>query len=231
MARQKGVIKLQGTIAGLSFIQSNAYGPHVRAARGTHKEAKLNKVLQGNADRAKAVTSLGSVVLRQLKVLESGFAAGDLWSRMTGRMFKAKSMQVMDLLESMKGTELNERYSFTKLFTEVPRFGFSVRKKKLITEMELLSHALFSKDEKTNQYLCELTVFFLDGKSGCAKDMMETEWISFEEALPVYEMEFEIPKSAMYFLVVAGVKGGSEGKPVESFATRGYCICGCGKIR
>lgn len=230
MAKQKGIIKLQGTIAGLSFVQSKAYGPHVRAARGTHKEAKLNSVLQNNADRAKAVTSSGSAILKQLKTLETGFASGDLWSRMTARMFKAKSMQVMDLLETFEGMELNERYPFAKLFAALPAIEAVIKKKRLILELEFLSHACFPKGEKVTQYLYEISILFLDGKGGCVKDSMETEWIGFDEELPAYEMAFDLPKSARYFLIAAGVKGRSEGKPVESFATRGYCICGWGKI-
>ena len=31
MARQRGVIKLQGTIAGITFVESKAYDPHPRA--------------------------------------------------------------------------------------------------------------------------------------------------------------------------------------------------------
>lgn len=230
MARQKGVIKLQGTIAGLSFIQSKAYGPHVRAARGTHKEVKVNPVLQGNADHAKMVTPIGSIVLRQLKTVEHGFASGDLWPRMTGRMFKAKSMQVADLFESLRGTELNERYPFAKLFAAIPRFEFSIKKNRLCAEMELLSHARFSKEDKATEYLCELTVLFSDGKISCVKDSMETEWIGFEDDLPVYEMVFDIPKETKYFLLIAGVKGGNERILVERFTARGYFICGSGKV-
>ena len=41
MAREKGIIKLKGTVAGLTFLASG----RVRAARGTYTEAKINDVL------------------------------------------------------------------------------------------------------------------------------------------------------------------------------------------
>lgn len=210
-------------------MDSKAYDYHPRAARGTYKEAKLNQVCQGNADNAKAVSSLGSPILRQMKTIENGFTEGNLWSRMTGRMFRAKSMKVEDLLESLKGVELNDRYAFSKFFAVLPAVEFLKKKNRLLIETALLSKPRFSGGVKASDYLYEMNVLFLDGKGGCVRDVMETEWISFDESLGIYEMEFVIPQGAKYFLLVEGVKGGRNGSGVELFAARGYCIGGWGK--
>lgn len=229
MARQKGIIKLKGTIGGITFVDSIAYDPHPRAARGTYTEAKINDVLQDNADKSGKVGGLGSPILKHLKAIETGFAPGNLWSRMTGRMFKAKSMKVPDLLESLKGIEINERYAYSKLFSVSPKLSFSVKRSRLMVEVEILSHAEFSRGVKASHYLCEVTVFFLDGKRGCLTYRMETEWISTDEDLGVYEMAFIVPKGTKYFLIVEGVKGGRDEREIESFAARGIRIGGWGK--
>jgi hypothetical protein len=229
MARQKGIIKLKGTIAGLTFVDSKAYGAHTRAARGSNKEVMVNEVLQANADNARRVTSAASPVLKQLKAIEGGFSGGDLWPRMTGRMFRTKSMRMEVLLESIKGVELNERYAFTRLFVKVPKVNVGFKKKELTIEVEMHSHAHFSRDVKASEYLYEVTVLFLDGKGGSVKDVMETEWISFDEALDIYVMAFTIPKGMKYFLIVAGVRGGRGGKEIERFGARGYYIVDWGK--
>ena len=127
MARQRGIIKINGAIGGITHVDSAAYGAHSRAARGTHKEAKVNDVLQGNANNSGKVGPLGSPILRQLKAIDKGFAAGNLWPRMTGRMFKAKSMKMPDLLQSLKSIELNERYTYSKLFGAAPKISFSIK--------------------------------------------------------------------------------------------------------
>lgn len=229
MARQKGIIKIKGTIGGITFVDSIAYDPHPRAARGTYKEAKINDVFQGNANNSKKVGALGSPILQQLKAIDKGFVAGNLWPRMTGRMFKAKCMKVQDLLESLKGIEINERYTYSKLFSSPPKLSFSVKKSRLVVEMEFIAHAVFSKGVKASQYLCEVSVLFLHGKGGCVREVMETEWILFKEDLGVFEMDFMIPKGARYFLVVEGVKAGRDGREVESFEARGMRIGGWGK--
>lgn len=224
MARQKGIIKLEGTIAGLTFVNSKKYGQHARSARGTHKEAKVNTVLQGNAENAKRVTSLASPVLRELKALEKGFASGDLWSKMMHRMLRVKDGSTRELFQSIAGIELNERYSFAKSFSSLPIVRYSVKKKSLVIELEFSSHAQFSKATKANAYLCEVAVLFLGKNGNCITHKMETDWISNRESLGVYEMEFEKPKGFSYFLVVAGVKGGIDTTAIESFAAGGYRI-------
>ena len=46
MAKSKSLLNLQGTIAGLTFVKSGAYGDHVRAERGTYKPATINASLK-----------------------------------------------------------------------------------------------------------------------------------------------------------------------------------------
>jgi hypothetical protein len=230
MARSKGLIKLEGTLGGLTFVNSKRYRDHVRTARGTHKEAKVNTVLQANSDNAKEVTFVASPVLKELKAIERGFASGDLWSRMMGAMLKTRSTAVADLLACIQGMELNDGYSFAKVFPSLPVLTFSFQKNVLLLEMQLLSHARFSKDTRADCYFCEMRVLFLDGNGNCVEAVIETDWISFDEALGTYEMEFEKPRGAKYFLVVAGVKGGRDEKLIERFAARGYRISGCGKF-
>lgn len=229
MARPRGIIKLEGTIGGLTFVNSKRYKSHVRTARGTHKEASVNEVLQANSDNAKKVTFVASPILRELKAIERGFASGDLWPRMMGVMLKAKSTSVADLLDCLQDMELNNGYSFAKLFPALPVLGFSFKKNTLLLELELLSHARFSKDIKADGYVCEVRVLFLDGSGNCVGDVIETDWISFDETLGAYEMKFKRPKGAKHFLVVAGVKGGREGKEIERFGARGHRISGWGK--
>ena len=42
MAKADSLITLRGSHGGITFVKSPTYGDHVRAARGTHKKAKVN---------------------------------------------------------------------------------------------------------------------------------------------------------------------------------------------
>jgi hypothetical protein len=231
MARQKkgSLIKLQGTTGELTFVQSVAYDPHTRAARGTHRPAQCNEVLTENYNRTIDVNKTASPVLAQLKIVERGFAERSLWRRMLSCLFKARSVSMPHLLESLSGVELNERYRFSRLFSILPELSISSRKSTLLIELELRSHARFDSDLGATSYCCELVVLFLNGQGGCMKDSMETEWTGFEESLGRYEMKFKKPEDSHYFLAVAVARAAVHEQPIESFGARGARIVGWGK--
>lgn len=41
MAKVRSILKLSGTLSKLTFVDSKAYGPHVRAERGSNTEISL----------------------------------------------------------------------------------------------------------------------------------------------------------------------------------------------
>jgi len=43
--------KIQGTHQGTTFVKSSTYGDHLRAARGTHKPAVVNKAFRQSTAR------------------------------------------------------------------------------------------------------------------------------------------------------------------------------------
>jgi hypothetical protein len=229
MARQRGTNKLQGTVGGLTYVISKKYGQLVRNPRGTHKKAKLNPVLMGNTESIKRVTALGSSMLKDLKTVDRNFVSGRFWSEMMRRMMKAKDNSIHGQFDSIKGMELNERYPFSGYFSSSPVLSFSFNKSKLSLVMEIVVEPDYPEGVNADQYLLEVVVLFLDGRGNCVSERMETEWLSGEESLGVYEMEFVTPKTAKYFLIVHGIKAGKDNKAVESFTARGYKIWGWGK--
>ena len=229
MARNRSLIKLEGTIGATTFVNSKRYKPHARSRRGTYKEARVNAVLHSQSTIAKAITATGSPILKQLKAVESGFASADLWQRMMALMLKTRCTDKAKLLDAVQGLELNERYSFSKFFAAMPSLSFSVKKSKLLVEMKLLSHAEVDSSRTPACYLCEVNILFLHANGKCEMDVIETEWISLEESPGAYDMVFEIPAGAKYFLVVLGVKAGADNTAFERFDARGYRISDWGK--
>ena len=49
MAKANSLITLRGTHDGITFVKSPTYGDHVRAARGTHKKAKVNAAFKAQS--------------------------------------------------------------------------------------------------------------------------------------------------------------------------------------
>lgn len=223
MARsRRSFLRLQGTLGGITFVQSVAYGDHVRQPRGTHKEAPLNSVLQKNADATGLVNKTASPVLKALKRRFGGFAQTSLWTRMTGRLFKAPSLRPEDLLYSLRGMEVNERYPLARVLPAVPAIEERCRKSKLEVSVQTLSYCFFDRALRADSYFYEFIVLWLDGSSGrCESEAVETRWIALGDALPEYELFFEKPRWARQYLLLAGVQAGREQRPAESFTAMG----------
>jgi hypothetical protein len=229
MARQTGTHKIQGTVGGLTYVDSKKYGQLVRNPRGTHKKAKLNDVLTGNTESIKKVTSLASSMLKDLKTVDRNFVNGRFWSEMIRRMMKARDNSIDAQFDSIKGMELNERYPFSRYFSSSPVLSLSNKTSKLLMDMEIISHPDCLDEVGAEEYVLAVVVLFLDGKGNCVSDRAETEWLSGKESLGVYEMEFVKPKTAKCFVVVQGIIAGKDNRAVESFPARGYKIWGWGR--
>ena len=230
MAKNKAsFLQLQGTIGGLTFVQSKTYGYHSRLPRGTHKAAKLNGVLKQNSAATLKVNGAASPLLQEMKACYGSFAQSSLWQRMVGRMFKAASTAVNDLLFSLKGMELHERHPLSRLM-QPPLLEIACPKKELRVDLIMQSHCFFSKTVTQDGYCYELRVVWFDGKaSRCESEAVETEWIQEQDAFPQYELVFEKPAWASHYVLVLKVQAGKEEIPVESFDAMAVQVVGSGK--
>jgi hypothetical protein len=228
MAKLRGIIKIQGSVAGLTSVESQRYEKHIRAARGTHKKAKLNSVFQLNNMKAKKVAGFGSPLLKQFKSLERGFAGGDLWSRMNGRMLKAKSTSINDLLESLNGLEVHERYSLSQLFVTLPTVEVSDEGAALNIAVEFLSAPEFPTEPRATDLLCDVTLLLFDGRNWI-NETGQIGWMRMEKVLQTHRMNIRKPKGAKYYLMVMGLRGGIDGCAIELFTATAYRVVGWGR--
>jgi hypothetical protein len=228
MAKLKGIIKIQGTVAGVTSVDSQRYQKHIRAASGTHKKAKINSVFQSNNVKAKKVAGFASPLLKQLKSLERGFAGGDLWSRMNGRMLKAKSTSINDLMESLNGLEVHERYPLSGLFPAMPNLYVSSEGAELNIDLTFLSAPEFPTEPQATELLCKVTLLLYDGKNWIS-DVRKIGWMAMENVLKTDQMKFHKPNGAKYYLVVMGLRGGIGGRAIELFTATAYKVIGWGR--
>lgn len=93
----RGLFPLSGTLAGLTFVQSAAYGNHVRRARGTVKPARINDVLHQD--------TLPQEVMRQGLLAHTTVVINETLSRINPHYLRSKQQ----LAESnIKTSELDE---------------------------------------------------------------------------------------------------------------------------
>jgi hypothetical protein len=229
MAKLKGIIKIQGSVDGMTCVDSQRYEKHIRAARGTHKKAKLNNVFQSNNIKAKKVAQFASPLLKQFKRFERGFAGGDLWSRINGRMLKAKSTSINDLMESLNGLDMHERYPLSGVFPTMPTVDVSSDGAELSIDITFLSTPEFPTEPQATELLCKVTVLLYDTKNWISENG-QIEWMPMEKVLQTHQMKFRKPNGTKYYLVVMGLRGGIDGRAIELFTATAYRVMGWGKV-
>ncbi|MGV3529198.1 MAG: hypothetical protein ACO1OO_09915 [Flavisolibacter sp.] len=205
------------------LVKSKTYGHHTREPRGSQSEAKLNTVLDQNSKNAPAVSGAAKPVHRYLKMCEPGFISKGLWFEMMRRLFRAGSVEVIDLLKSIRNLEVNPSYQL-QLLTRLPKLLYHKKGKKLTVEMTLVNHPVFSKVD-ADSYYYELHLLWID--DSCQQyegEAQETVWLSAEDELAAFDFHFQQPAWARYGVVLLKLIGGNNEKPCRTFKAVGMQV-------
>ncbi|WP_143960858.1 hypothetical protein [Litoribacter populi] len=112
---------LSGTIGNQTFVNSETYGEHLRAPRGTHKEAVLNDVLQART-KAPAVKNKMAGLLNTVVKNNSGILFSTKnYQPMLAKLDKYYNLHGEYAWEALVGMELVQKKPFD-------RFGLSFGK-------------------------------------------------------------------------------------------------------
>lgn len=82
MAKVRSILSLSGTLSGMTFVDSKAYGAHARAKRGTHKPITLAAGMKESAVVQTQVNLMAKIIFDAVKEFMPGFKDGKLWARL-----------------------------------------------------------------------------------------------------------------------------------------------------
>ncbi|GAC1438865.1 MAG: hypothetical protein NVSMB63_03280 [Sediminibacterium sp.] len=105
-------------MAGFTFVDSTKYGSHVRAARGTHKKATCNDAFKKVSSRTALLNKALGPPYHFFKDRYYPFMNGVVWSQMQSRARRSEKDDLLSLMMTMEGLELNQRYSFANLVVD-----------------------------------------------------------------------------------------------------------------
>jgi len=117
MARQKSLIRLEGTFMGTTHVNSKTYGEHVRAARGTHKEAVLNNAFKKSADDLMLSNLPAKIIHDALAPLRQNFGGGMLWQELVSLFKKQYRDKGGFDFTALTKCEIHKSYPLSRLIT------------------------------------------------------------------------------------------------------------------
>lgn len=106
MAKVRSILKLSGTLSGMTFVDSNTYGAHARAKRGTYKPITLAEGMKESAAVQTQVNLMAKIIFDAVNGFAPGFKDGKLWTRLlsvfrqqkkAGKIYTYSGFNLMDV--------------------------------------------------------------------------------------------------------------------------------------
>ncbi|WP_316734955.1 hypothetical protein [Pedobacter aquatilis] len=117
MAKVRSILKLSGTISGMTFVDSKAYGAHNRAKRGTYTPITLAEGMKESASVQTQVNLMAKVIFDAVNDFVPGFKDGKFWSRLLSVFRQQKKAGNGYKYEDFNLMEMRKDYPSTKFGT------------------------------------------------------------------------------------------------------------------
>lgn len=229
MARiSRSLINLQGTLGDLTIVNSQAYGRHVRARKGTHTKVECNDSLKLNSGNALSVTSLASVWQNALRSIELYFVQPRLWEKIIGRMFATRSSTVSTLLHSLEGLDINAAYPFERLLPNLPEIEWKTTARNIIATMHCDSYPIFPTSLHADSYFYTLHIFWLN-ETGirCETSSIETEWLPLKHEPLLFTLKLSKPSWAAHYTALLKLHAGTNNTDLPFLPAQGMKVIKC----
>lgn len=201
MAKIKSMFKIAGTVHDLTHVQSKAYGAHVRAPRGTYKNAQPNKTLIRNYRRTALLNHQAKPVFDALKELGTACRENFLWQHILSRFRKSAGNQPLQLLQQLEGLELNRKYPLLPLLPNSFRLISKPEKKTIAVHLDNIGHPVLPKE--ATAYRLEVSLIYYYGtKNRCSSESCLSDWIFLKDKAPNLSWQFPKRKDLCYLICV-----------------------------
>lgn len=231
MAKSDSIIKLQGTIAGLTFVRSRTYGDHVRAKRGTYKSARVNEALQQESKTLLRANVPAKIFKDAIDPYRGELTGGMLWQRLVSMFRKQLKENGACDFAKMERFEIHADYPFERFLYVQPAIKFEKKKSMLRVDLKYDSHPRFAKAKSVSGYRLTVIGIFPDLKKKNARTVAVTsKVIALTGAIAPLETRLDVPSRAKVFVVCVKIEGCINGVVNDSRSTMGLCVVGSGMI-
>ena len=226
MAKKKAATKKKLIPHKEVKVKSLAYGEHTRAARGSKTPVGLNEAFALHNAKTVAVSSTAKRVHDLLKRCGTHFKEAMLWQTMLSRMRKAASDDVITLLATLKGMDLNSRYPMSR-FAYPTVISVAWDQKKCVVALRGGQPHVKNGD---TQYCYEVYLLIF-GKDAEEDGVVSgtSEWMKEGEDTDVMRFEFAVPSAVTYYVICVHLMTGHNGRETGTLASRAMKILDAGK--
>lgn len=230
MAKVNNIVThgLQGTLQNLTFVNSKAYGSHIRAKRGTHKPAVLNETMQESSNRLLQVNQIASLIF---KGISSEHKDGKLWTRLLSKLRKQLKEKNHIDVQCLLKLECHARHTLDKLLCSHWNVTIAgMTKRQMNIQLYLPEPPVYDK-EYMDQFQISLHVLYPDViKSKLKKETTCSDILNKTSYPKQHSFTIPVPAKATAYLVFLKVTECEDGVALNYPHSTGMCCVAVGII-
>ncbi|PZR07138.1 MAG: hypothetical protein DI539_24000 [Flavobacterium psychrophilum] len=217
------LIKLQGTILGLTFVNSKRYKPHVRPERGTFTPITINKTFKESKKLLMRCNKRARVIFNALR---DEHRDGELWSTLVSKFFKQAKEGLKPDVKMFAGLECHTVRTLDALTQGRYQVDTIREGKKLRVTVVLEKHPSCEDVKQLTGYHLNVIVLYPNfTKDTLTKEVAQSALIPLDAALAPVEFELPAPSAKAPYILLLGIMGMLH-KQHESRSFQGLAVVG-----
>jgi hypothetical protein len=231
MAKSQSLFKLQGTIGGLTFVSSRAYGDHVRARRGTYKPAEINASLRQEGKMVVMANVPAKIFKDAIDPYRGKFLGGTLWSRLVSFFRKQLKTEGKFDFTKLNRFEIREENPLDSFIDARATVRLDKKTSKLKVEISYDRHPKFKKVKDINGYVLTVIGIFPDLKKKTAQtSSVESKVLKMTGSPTPLLVELNLPPKAKEYMMCLKLEAYINTMPSNTRTTTALCVIDAGKI-
>ncbi|RZK50657.1 MAG: hypothetical protein EOO99_00325 [Pedobacter sp.] len=164
MAKNSNLLALLEMLQGMTLVNSQAYGKHLRAKRGTYTPITLPQGLKENNQTQKVINRQAQLVYQLINKMAARFKDTKLWPRLLSALRKNGSLSKNLGYQALSGLEIRTEYPSYRIINlqqdeqKGSRFNFTIDLEEplQVNLAVIVASKDFKKVEETYNYTFQL---------------------------------------------------------------------------
>ena len=225
MAKSHSLLKLQGTYSDITFVRSRAYGDHVRAKRGTYKEAKVNDAFKSESKQLVGANVPAKIFKDAIDPYRTDIAEGQLWQRLVSIFRRQLNDHGQYDFGRLPQFELHSKHTLGRLLRISTTTSFDKDDSLLQVTINYDLHPKFTKARNVDGYVLSIIGVFPDSKrKTAAARLVTSETIGLTKSPKPVRFQLEVPKRTKCYVVCVKIEGCVNGIPSGFVSTMGMKV-------
>jgi hypothetical protein len=231
MAKSQSIIKLQGTLGELTYVQSRAYGDHVRAKRGTYKPAKVNASLKKEGKMVLMANVPAKIFKDAIDPYRGGISGGTLWPRLVSLFRKQLKTDGKFDFSKVKRFEIEEPHPLARFINAQCTARLNKKTSKLALEIVYDRHPKFTSVKDIDGYMLTVIGIFPDLKKKTAQTFAQASKVfKLTGSLTSLLVKLNVPPKVKDYMVCLKLEGCINGIPANMRTATALGVIDAGRI-